>query len=53
MSFRPHAIEREKQAPDPTWGDLSENWREKTAGPSAPLRSGRDDKVEGGASMGR
>jgi putative endonuclease len=54
-----HAIEREKQIKrwrrekkiwlieetNPTWADLSEEWRKQTAGPSAPLRSGRDDKV--------
>jgi putative endonuclease len=46
-----NAIEREKQIKrwrrekkiwlieetNPTWADLSENWREKTAGPSAPV----------------
>jgi putative endonuclease len=54
-----NAIAREKQikswsrvkkirlieAMNPTWGDLSEAWREGTADPSAPLRSGRDDKA--------
>jgi len=53
-----HAIEREKQIKrwrrekkiwlieetNPTWADLSEAWRKETAGPSATLRSGRDDK---------
>ncbi len=29
---------------NPTWADLSEEWRKETAGPSTPLRSGRDDK---------
>jgi putative endonuclease len=29
---------------NPTWADLSEEWQEKTADPSTPLRSGRDDK---------
>ena len=29
---------------NPTWVDLSEEWREETAGPSTSLRSGRDDK---------
>jgi putative endonuclease len=33
-------IERE----NPTWVDLSAAWREETADPSTPLRSGRDDK---------
>jgi hypothetical protein len=27
-----------------TWADLSEEWRQGTADPSATLRSGRDDK---------
>ncbi len=54
-----NAIEREKQIKrwrrekkiwlieemNPTWADLSEPWRRETAGPSATLRSGRDDKV--------
>ena len=30
---------------NPTWADLSEEWRQETAGPSATLRSGRDDKA--------
>jgi putative endonuclease len=30
---------------NPSWADLSEAWRVETAGPSAALRSGRDDKV--------
>jgi putative endonuclease len=29
---------------NPTWADLSEAWRQGTAGPSTTLRSGRDDK---------
>jgi putative endonuclease len=54
-----HAIAREKQIKrwrrekkiwlieetNPTWADLSEDWWKNTAGPSATLRSGRDDKV--------
>jgi putative endonuclease len=54
-----NAIEREKQIKrwrrekkiwlieemNPTWADLSEPWLKETAGPSAALRSGRDDKV--------
>ena len=57
-----NAIEREKQIKgwtrakklslieelNPTWADLSEAWDERTADPSASLRSGRDDKGEGG-----
>ena len=53
-----NALEREKQIKgwtrakkiqlieeaNPSWSDLSEAWREKTADPSATLRSGRDDK---------
>ncbi len=56
------AIDREKQIKgwtrakkihlieetNPSWADLSEAWRVETADPSAPLRSGRDDKVQGG-----
>jgi putative endonuclease len=52
-----NAIDREKQLKrwghnkkvtlmereNPAWVDLSEAWREKTADPSTPLRSGRDD----------
>jgi putative endonuclease len=30
---------------NPTWADLSEAWRTETADLSAPLRSGRDDKL--------
>ena len=29
---------------NPTWADLSEAWRQGTAGPSTTLRFGRDDK---------
>jgi putative endonuclease len=53
-----HAIDREKQIKgwrrakkiwlieqaNSTWADLSEEWRQETAGPSTTLRSGRDDK---------
>jgi putative endonuclease len=53
-----NAIDREKQIKrwrrakkiwlieqtNPTWADLSEAWRQETAGPSTALRSGRDDK---------
>jgi putative endonuclease len=30
---------------NPSWADLSEEWRVETADPSTTLRSGRDDKV--------
>jgi putative endonuclease len=30
---------------NPSWADLSEAWRTKTAGSSTPLRSSRNDKV--------
>ncbi len=54
------AIDREKQIKrwsrvkklwliglmNPSWADLSENWREETTGLSTPLRSGRDDNSE-------
>jgi putative endonuclease len=57
-----NAIDREKQIKrwrrakkiwlveqaNPTWADLSEEWRKETAGPSTALRSGRDDKGESG-----
>jgi len=52
-----NAIDREKQIKrwsrtkklwliglaNPSWADLSEDWRAETAGLSTPLRSGRDD----------
>ncbi len=54
-----NAIDREKQIKrwtrakkihlieetNPSWADLSEEWRVETADPSATLRSGRDDKI--------
>ncbi len=33
---------------NPSWADLSEEWRRQTADLSTPLRSGRDDKGESG-----
>jgi putative endonuclease len=61
-SFRyvDNAINREKQIKrwsrakkiwlieqtNPTWADLSEEWRKETADLSTTLRSGRDDKAE-------
>jgi putative endonuclease len=30
---------------NPTWADLSEEWRQETADPTTTLRSGRDDKT--------
>ena len=30
---------------NPSWADLSEEWRVETADPSATLRSGRDDEI--------
>jgi putative endonuclease len=57
-----NAIDREKQIKrwnrakklwliglmNPSWADLSEDWRKETTGPSTPLRSGRDDNSKSG-----